>query len=278
MYILYIHTYIGGWGRDSAAVPTGKSCRFVRACGRAGGPRARSIPITKVDLQDDVVHLLPARWPFVASLLPFFCSAFHTNAGVSLRLPGHSYDSCIDFYYLSWLHQATPCAESYCFVIPFGSALLGFLSSSSSSSSSSSASSFCCLRLAFRNLARARPLGSSQRVCAAMGPQPCPGPCADGTVKELVSETLRGKWAHSEGVKWEWRTSDVQHTKCAWWRLGVPCHRLAWPLDRRRCLGPLADEGSACCAGALTDHSGSRNGSILQEWEVLPKKAPVSQQ
>ena len=148
-----------------------------------------------------------------------------------------------------------------------------------------------------RNLARARPLASSQRVCAAMGPQPCPGPCADGTLTELASETVRSKWAQSEGVKWEWRTSDVQHTKCAWWRWCVPCHRLAWPLDRRnrngssmpweslcatrpgegtfarrrtqgrvclsaflcaRCLGPLAEEGSACCEGALADHSGSR--------------------
>ena len=87
-----------------------------------------------------------------------------------------------------------------------------------------------CLRLAFRNLARARPLASTQRVCAAMGPQPCPGPCTDGTLTELASETVRSKWAQSEGVKWEWRTSDVQHTKCAWWRLCVPCHRLACPL------------------------------------------------
>ena len=29
----------------------------------------------------------------------------------------------------------------------------------------------------------------------------------------------------TEGVKWEWRTSEVQHTKCAWWRLCVPRHR-----------------------------------------------------
>ena len=32
--------YIGGWGGESAAAPTGKSFRFVRACERAGG-RAR---------------------------------------------------------------------------------------------------------------------------------------------------------------------------------------------------------------------------------------------
>ena len=75
MYIYICISEVGGG--ESAAAPTGKSFRFVRACGRAGGTRARSIPVTKVDLQDDVVHLLPARWPFVASLLPrcCFCSA-----------------------------------------------------------------------------------------------------------------------------------------------------------------------------------------------------------
>ena len=26
----------------------------------------------------------------------------------------------------------------------------------------------------------------------------------------------------SEVFKWEWRTSEVQYTKCAWWRLCVP--------------------------------------------------------
>jgi hypothetical protein len=119
-----------------------------------------------------------------------------------------------------------PRAESYCFMSLFWFAFFGFLSSSSFCFLLSGAAAVC-LRLAFRNLARARPLGSSQRVCAAVGPQPCPGPCANGTVTELASETLRGKWAHSEGVKWEWRTSEVQHAKCAWWRLRVQCHRLA---------------------------------------------------
>ena len=107
---------------------------------------------------------------------------------------------------------------------------LSLVSFSSSSVFLLSVASAVRLRFALRNLARARPLASSQRVCAAMGPQPCPGPCTDGTLTELAAETVRSKWAQSEGVKWEWRTSDVQHTKCAWWRLCVPCHRLAWPL------------------------------------------------
>ena len=38
---IYIYIYIGGWGGESAAAPTGKSFRFVRACERAGA-RARS--------------------------------------------------------------------------------------------------------------------------------------------------------------------------------------------------------------------------------------------
>ena len=75
-----------------------------------------------------------------------------------------------------------------------------------------------------------------------MGAQHCPGPCANGTLTELASETSRGKWAHSEGVRWEWRTSDVQHAKCAW------------------------------CG------YGGRAGSRLQELGVLPKKASVSHQ
>ena len=50
-----------------------------------------------------------------------------------------------------------------------------------------------------------------------MGPQRCPGPCAKGTLTELASETLRSKWADSEGVKWGLRASEVQHTKCTWW-------------------------------------------------------------
>ena len=33
--------YIGGWGGESAAAPTGKSFRFVRACERAGARAAR---------------------------------------------------------------------------------------------------------------------------------------------------------------------------------------------------------------------------------------------
>ena len=32
---------IGGWGGESAAAPTGKSFRFVRACERAGARAAR---------------------------------------------------------------------------------------------------------------------------------------------------------------------------------------------------------------------------------------------
>ena len=30
-----MHVYIGGWAGESAAAPTGKSFRFVRACERA---------------------------------------------------------------------------------------------------------------------------------------------------------------------------------------------------------------------------------------------------
>ena len=33
--------FIGGWGGESAAAPTGKSFRFVRACERAGARAAR---------------------------------------------------------------------------------------------------------------------------------------------------------------------------------------------------------------------------------------------
>ena len=46
LYVLYvcitriIHI-IGGWGGESAAAPTGKSFRFVRACERAGARAAR---------------------------------------------------------------------------------------------------------------------------------------------------------------------------------------------------------------------------------------------
>ena len=35
----------------------------------------------------------------------------------------------------------------------------------------------------------------------------------------------------SEVFKWEWRTSEVQYTKCAWWRLCVPfwsCQAKGW--------------------------------------------------
>ena len=32
---------IGGWGGENEVAPTGKSFRFVRACERAGGRRAR---------------------------------------------------------------------------------------------------------------------------------------------------------------------------------------------------------------------------------------------
>ena len=48
--------------------PTGKSLRFVRASGRAR-PRARSIPVTWVNLQDDVVRrLLRTHWLEFGSL------------------------------------------------------------------------------------------------------------------------------------------------------------------------------------------------------------------
>ena len=41
MFFPYLHTHIGGWGGESAAAPTGKSFRFVRACERAGARAAR---------------------------------------------------------------------------------------------------------------------------------------------------------------------------------------------------------------------------------------------
>ena len=37
----WVGFFVGGWGGESAAAPTGKSFRFVRACVRAGGRRAR---------------------------------------------------------------------------------------------------------------------------------------------------------------------------------------------------------------------------------------------
>jgi hypothetical protein len=92
-----------------------------------------------------------------------------------------------------------------------------------------------------------------------MGPQPCPDQCAKGTLSELASETSRSKWAHSEGVKWEWRTSEVQHTKCAWWRLCVPCHRLAWPLDRRNRNGSSLPWESLCAT-----RPGDRQKGVVQ--------------
>ena len=36
-----LYGIIGGWGGESAAAPTGKSFRFVRACERAGARAAR---------------------------------------------------------------------------------------------------------------------------------------------------------------------------------------------------------------------------------------------
>ena len=41
IYIYYTRIFIGGWGGESAAAPTGKSFRFVRACERAGARAAR---------------------------------------------------------------------------------------------------------------------------------------------------------------------------------------------------------------------------------------------
>ena len=53
---------IGGWGGESAAAPTGKSFRFVRACERAGTRAARDqLPLPRGFCETNVSSPSSAR-------------------------------------------------------------------------------------------------------------------------------------------------------------------------------------------------------------------------
>jgi hypothetical protein len=100
-----------------------------------------------------------------------------------------------------------------------------------------------------------------------MGPQKCGGPCGvDKVTGELENAPLREKWSADEGVKWEWRASECQTTSCAWWRLCVPCHRLAWPLDRRNRNGSSCPWERMCEARARDRRKGVLRRDVGDFW------------
>ena len=61
-----------------------------------------------------------------------------------------------------------------------------------------------------------------------MGPPMCPNCPWGRKCSELVSQSMRDKWARSEGSKWAWGRDG-----CAWFILCQKCHLSEHPFDFR---------------------------------------------